>query len=377
MQDLKQIKGLDTLRAFAVILVLIGHLGPYYSKSEAIGYFIKSIILPDATFGVYLFFVLSVFLITSILLNARIESNDINRISIVKNFFMRRALRIFPIYYLLIFILYFMFDDIKGHLGYLLTYTVNMYLFKVDSWVASSATHTWTLSVEEQFYLIWPWIVLYVNRRYLKYIFIIAVIFGAVSTYLTLKIKMAPWLTINCMDGFGIGGFYAYARLDSERCRVFEKNIKRLIPFVFIPYFFWRASVYTNNQFGISFRRFVYSIINVWLIVLVVNNRSELLRRYLLENRILNYIGKISYGIYLYHAYIYRLNPWMYNILNQRFGHYPIIHDALISASALYIYDLIILYCLCWLSFNFIEKPILHLKRFFDYSTNKQIKPHA
>src|SRR6185369_2455289 len=164
---MKYVKGLDTLRAFAVILVLLGHWGLPVTLGST-GKFLFTGLVPNAPFGVDLFFVLSGFLITNILLNAA-NSNE-NRFVTMRNFIVRRTLRIFPIYYLAIFTLALIGDPfIREHLWWFLTYTSNILCFKQNSW--NSFSHTWSLSVEEQFYLMWPWLMIFVRLRYLKYVF--------------------------------------------------------------------------------------------------------------------------------------------------------------------------------------------------------------
>ncbi len=373
---MNRIKGLDTLRAFAVIFVVRIHWGPIFYPPETVGYFIQTF-FPDGLTGVYLFFVLSGYLITGILLKARQDNHGGNNLSVIKNFFLRRALRIFPLYYLLITILYFSFPDIKGHFTYLLCYATNFFCYKANSWNASSATHTWTLGIEEQFYIVWPWLMLWVKEKHLKYVFTGAIITGIVSTYYVLQTHIAPFLPFNCFDAFGIGGFYAYARMNKERCRKFERTIKLLAPWLIAVYIFYKAYPYTGFTDGMFMLKTVDSFICVWLIILVVNNKSEWTRKYLLENKVLNFIGKISYGIYIFHPYFWHTHTYVISFINDRIVHQPLLHDLLISAQAVYIYDLTMLITLCYLSYTFFETPILSLKRFFNYAKPGKIKEEA
>ena len=159
---MEKIKGLDTLRAFAVFFVIIQHFGVWFDYTSPSGKFITNVLIPDGGFGVNLFFVLSGFLITSILLKAKSAARDDQRLTLVKNFFIRRALRIFPIYYLLLFFLFFIdYPDIRHYFVYFVTYTSNILSWLTNSW--NSFSHTWTLAVEEQFYLLWPWLIIFVN----------------------------------------------------------------------------------------------------------------------------------------------------------------------------------------------------------------------
>src|SRR5882757_5446501 len=158
---MKYVKSLDTLRAFAVIFVLIGHW-ELPIKFGLTGQRLFAGLLPEPSFGVNLFFVLSGFLITGILLDARASGES--KLRIMRSFVARRTLRIFPIYYLAVFVLVLLgYPFIKEHLVY-----------KEASW--NPWVHTWSLSVEEQFYLFWPWIILYVNQRYLKSVFYLSLL---------------------------------------------------------------------------------------------------------------------------------------------------------------------------------------------------------
>ncbi|MBK8553825.1 MAG: acyltransferase [Ignavibacteria bacterium] len=148
---------LDSLRTFAVFSVLIGH---WFAEFEKFSNF------PFGMFGVTLFFVLSGFLITQILISGRIDTEEIfkKKIHSIKQFYIRRTLRIFPIYYITIFIcLLFNVQDIRDKFFWFLFYASNIYFYNINDW-AGSLSHLWTLAVEEQFYLLWPFIILLFRR---------------------------------------------------------------------------------------------------------------------------------------------------------------------------------------------------------------------
>jgi peptidoglycan/LPS O-acetylase OafA/YrhL len=124
---MKYIKQLDSLRAIAVTFVVIGH---YFPSFYIWKYF------PIGSFGVDLFFVLSGFLITNILISQR-DLNDSfksTKMRLILNFYIRRILRIFPIYYLFVIFIYLFSSIVKTNVDsafpYLLTYTVNIYFLK-------------------------------------------------------------------------------------------------------------------------------------------------------------------------------------------------------------------------------------------------------
>lgn len=147
------ISQLDGLRAIAILLVLWVHF-PFVEGSDVSRAFWT---IAQATragyFGVDLFFVLSGFLITRILLNERARTGRVS----LRSFYIRRALRIFPIYYLCLLVYARFFALQEGDLTALLTYTFNY--FKPFHSDPMALEQTWSLSVEEQFYLFWPFLV--------------------------------------------------------------------------------------------------------------------------------------------------------------------------------------------------------------------------
>src|SRR5262249_15573796 len=150
---------LDGLRAFAVGAVLIHH----FFKPARIGG------VDFALLGVWLFFVLSGFLITGILLRLRDQVDHSGYPSgfALRQFYIRRFLRIFPLYYSVLFMaatidLGDVRDTILWHLAY-----ISNYLFATRQDWGSITAHFWSLSVEEQFYILWPVLILFAPRRLL------------------------------------------------------------------------------------------------------------------------------------------------------------------------------------------------------------------
>ena len=141
---------LDGLRALAILAVMAFH--DHLPGGDA------------GWLGVPFFFLLSGFLISGLLLDA-------DRESYFKSFYIRRALRIFPIYYLVFFLmlgLCIAFNKSHGDWLWFLTYTQN-YPMGIRNWPNFPAPfwHTWSLAVEEQFYLLWPLIIFLVPKRFL------------------------------------------------------------------------------------------------------------------------------------------------------------------------------------------------------------------
>lgn len=360
---MKYVKGLDTIRAVAVLVVILGHWGPSLDPNTRAGRAVDTLI-QNGRFGVVLFFVLSGFLITGILLNEKVKNTAGKHFTIIKNFFVRRALRIFPIYYAVV-ILFFLIGDpfVRSHIGYFLTYSSNLPPYWTDQ--PNILSHTWSLSVEEQFYLMWPWFIILVDMKYIRYILWAAIAIGIGSKYYVLFVQhhQFPVLVFNCFDSFGIGALYAYARLDEERCRRFERGF--VVIFILFMFFLLRTASLAGAPVFVILSRTFDSLIGLAAIMYVFKNRSEWVRRYILENRVLMFIGKISYGVYLYHFII---DAPFTNLIRSVAAGSSALAPVLLNPVVLYCSKFGALILLCWLSYRFFEVPIMSLKKRFEYS---------
>jgi peptidoglycan/LPS O-acetylase OafA/YrhL len=361
---MKYIKGLDTLRAVAVMFVIVEHWWIPMDITPAtknIVYWIQGLI-PDGGFGVALFFVLSGFLITAILLDA-VKNNEQGKLKIIRNFIIRRALRIFPIYYATIIILICMgYPDLKDNLVWFLLYLSNMQVSKTQAWNAFS--HTWSLAVEEQVYLIWPWLIVFVTEKYLKYVFYALIFIGVFTAIYAVKIHhndLGFVLMPSCIQAFGIGGLYAYLN-KTGNTKYFLYFIMIACPVALFIHFYW-AFVDNGTSYACCFLT-VDSVISIWLIHKVVHNKSEWMKKYILENRVLNKIGQVSYGIYLFHysfEFVYK------KLIVALFSHNLPLETTLLDWKNSYFIRLGLLFIVSIISFQLFEKPILKLKRYFTY----------
>ncbi len=358
---MKYIRGLDVIRAFAIIIVIIDHWALPFRGVTAD--FLRKKIFPVGLFGVDLFFVLSGFLITSILLEARKDEGKTN-ITIIKNFIARRSLRIFPIYYLALFFVWVIhYPFVREHIAWFLTYTSNILSYRDNSWNAYS--HTWSLAVEEQFYLIWPWLILYSKEKYLKYIFLLAILVGIITCFVTVYInqhKFGIVLMPSCMQAFGIGGYYAYIRNKENVLKTFATVLNIIMPVAVIIHFYW-AFVSPERRTFTYWERDINSIISIWLIHQIIYCKLGWVKN-IAGNRLLNLIGKISYGIYLYHPII----SHVYAELLRRYFEDETFLKAFLSNYLLsYLIRILILFLVSYVSFYLLEKPIMRLKDKFQY----------
>jgi peptidoglycan/LPS O-acetylase OafA/YrhL len=358
---MKYVKGFDVLRAIAVLLVIVDeyHWGPIIPANTWAGALSKAIV-PDGRFGVTLFFVLSGFLISSILLKETYNGVSVNKMSIVKTFYMRRFFRIFPIYYLVILLFLLLKNSfVVAHAGYFLFYCSNFLQLKPGNVLL----HTWSLAVEEQFYLIWPWLLVFIDRRYLKYVLVFCIVLGTGFKYYEYYVLHGNgYLLLSCFDYFSIGGLYAYVRSGGEsEGRKFENSfIVLLTVMLFIA---WRLNQLGGAPMLVMYQKFLDGCVALGAIIFVLRNKNAIIDKYLLNNRFLIFIGKISYGIYLYHFFLDQPLKTLYlDTLGMSNG------PAILSSTVfVFAFKFSVLLLLSWLSFLLIEKPILNLKKRFTY----------
>ena len=201
---------LDALRAFAVLAVMFQN---YYGSRAGIE-------LPIGEWGVQLFFVLSGFLITGILLNCREQAlaqpATQQRKFQLRQFYIRRALRILPLFYAVVLVTALInIQPVRETLIWHLTYTSNIYLALQGEW-KGPVSHFWSLAVEEQFYLLWPFLILWLPTKYLRpailFFIALAPLYKVVGYLAGLNPIPLYVLTIACLDALGIGALLALYR---------------------------------------------------------------------------------------------------------------------------------------------------------------------
>ena len=289
---------LDGLRAIAVSAVVLHHFGLDYFSTEH-GYAARA--------GVKLFFVLSGFLITGILLAARdgVTASRSSRSEALKNFYVRRVLRIFPVYYLSVLVLIVLDIGPARELAlWLLTHTLNLKM-AVQGWYEIAFVHFWSLNVEEQFYLVWPWVVLLLPRRWLvpAALAMIAVtplsnlvyVLSGHSVGTSVGTYVGTW---SCLDSLGMGALVAMLR---QRGSVLTSPHSRLA--IGCALLGAVATVWCYIRGGdsaILVESTAQAMVFAWLILKAADGFSGLLGA-VLQWKPIAYIGKISYGVYVYH----------------------------------------------------------------------------
>ena len=347
---------LDGLRGIAIILVICCHnfnFLPYFEWGWI---------------GVDLFFVLSGFLITDILLKTRESKN------FLQNFFIRRILRIFPLYYgtlLVFFLLAPLFQNLVGQFNY---YTSDqpMSWMHLQNWLYIThqktsdlllLNHFWSLSVEEQFYLFWPFVVFVVfsTRRLAQIVFLVLVV--------CILSRFSSWMIfgdgytnfqfqyMTRVDGLCIGSLIAIWQFDPDA--QVKKNILRLGSTVAILQLVLFVLARTVLPGFPHFRFIGYTSIAVMfgMLVLFVTRRNNIYTKLFLENRFIRYTGRISFGLYVYHWPILALfKIYVFDRLIAT-GYAFNAASIMVSCSALLVTVIVSV-----LSYHLFEKKILALK---------------
>jgi peptidoglycan/LPS O-acetylase OafA/YrhL len=340
---------LDSLRAIAVLMVIVSH---WFSQDHFLNKYFANGVL-----GVTLFFVLSGFLITEILLRSKQDVEDGRSLGqAFKVFYMRRSLRIFPIYYLLLFILLvFNLASVRDSFWWHFSYCSNFHFWIKGVW-EGALSHLWSLAVEEQFYLVWPAIILLVPFRLLISALLTGVFIGVIFrlVIVTDESNMGRLLMPGSLDSFCIGGLFAYGRSSNKlwyKYYLGKQQLFLLLAFILLlidklPFFRTLSAAQTS-----AFYLLLISVAFGILINRVSYNIEIPIVKQILNNKILIFIGKISYGIYLFHNFF----PQIYGLNLPYF----------LSEYSYYIEKLIrfiMLMALASASWYFFEKPILKIK---------------
>ena len=376
------IKEIDGLRCLAFLFVFCGH----------------SFNIDKGWTGVWIFFVISGFVITRSLLKDHLQYS--NWKIAFKNFYMRRALRILPLYLSVVLIvmpvLIFAMGHKEGwpHLWALLTFTYNFYRMDSSYNTLGSIGHLWSLSVEEQFYFIYPAIMLMAGfsrlRLLLAFLIILCpMIRGVVSVIYGDIIPSQPIADIhywqeNAVYLFSPGHFDAFAY--GGLIAMFEKQIlsmKGVFPFMILIaaaaltfYLAIYAPVYADHKgwidgawlaFGtqgnwLPAEIWVFSVVDIIsaaiLIGIVTKNPVCCL---IFGNKIACYIGKISYGAYIWHLPILRFTEKLTKpVLSSWLGHNEASWQVLSANS---IMTLLITLGIAHMSFYMFEKRFIDLGR--------------
>lgn len=352
----KYFGSLNGIRAISAIVVIQIH-----SLLEWPSSFPK--IFNQGYLGVDTFFAISGFLIVTLLMRERAKFTSID----LKAFYVRRTLRIFPIYYAVIFLgflLYFAISPWKPNglafykdtFPVLLSYTQNIFIVNLGMYF-----HCWSLAMEEQFYLVWP----------------------AIEKYFNIYLRWAALLSVLFVSQLFNFGYFKDWLID-----IYGNEEAYLMPMyliTFTPIILGVALAYTlNNRTGYAVFRFLFgsraSAIVLFLILLTIREidsgqglarllahitivlmigslvvREDHFCSALLKNKVLFYLGSISYGLYLYHVFVMFILAGVFSKLGYT-----------LSPIMTFIITLSLTFIAAHYSYQYFERPIMKLKKNFS-----------
>lgn len=350
----KYFKSFDTLRAFAAFIVMWSHLELIKGDNNLPNLHNSNFwFMPGGHIAVVFFFVLSGFLITYLLIKEKDKTGEIK----LKDFYMRRIFRIWPLYYLIILLSFIFVKADRGIFSIFSSLTLfpNIPYALKEAWIGSP--QIWSIGVEEQFYLFWPILLLKIpDNKIFKFL----IVFFILYTFLPYAIYLFNINTIqsgklaafsssyfystkfNCM---ALGAVFGYIYIKrTQLLSFFTKNIT--------VYFFISLSlVLTFSRIRFPFfNDELFSIIYGLMIYGLAGNDLKI------GNKLTSFLGRISYGLYMYH--------WLVFLFVIKF--LPRLTDLVYYNISLYFISFSLTILISWISFNTIEKYFLKIKNRYN-----------
>ena len=308
-------ENLNAIRFIAAFLVIIHHTEQLKGLLHLPNYFDVVFVSIIGKLGVVMFFVLSGFLISYLLFKEQEVTDTIS----IRDFYIRRVLRIWPLYFLVVlsaffvlpFIDFFTINDFpKSVVWHGLAYKLVLYVLFLPNVVLNVfgavpyASQTWSIGAEEQFYLVWPGLNKLVKNKWL-------LMFAVIFIYLLVKFLIShilpPGRVLTVFNGLwestpidcmAIGGLFAVIVNENTLFSIAIKNILFSKPVQWITLLVTVAMIAK----GIYIPYFHYEVYAGLFGILICNFAANTQRIFSMETPWTNYLGKISYGMYMYHS---------------------------------------------------------------------------
>lgn len=351
--------GLNGLRAIAALSVLWGHC----MQRDFGNWGISEWKLPFLSDGVTLFFVISGFLITYLLLNEQEQSGTVS----IPKFYMRRILRIWPIYYGYLAVVIVVLalcgsisDIINPTLWYYGFFAANVpFALTIGLW---PIVHYWSIGVEEQFYLFWPWLVKFGKKNILKIAVIIccgwlALKYGSLLLWgheCTIY-RFVAVTRFDCMMLGAIGSVLYYNR-NQAFVKLMTNKWVDLTAWVLLLF----SGIYAS-LIPAPIRIQYIAVLSLVVILSQVATKSFIIN---LENLFFDFVGKISYGIYVIH-------PLLIFLCSKWYCSFQISWSLPFQYIVIYWGITLVTIGMAWLSYIYYEKPFLKLKGHFTIVQSK------
>lgn len=356
------------MRFMAASFVIVAHTEMFKSIYGLPNFVEYSNLLNFGGLGVYFFFVLSGFLITYLLLEEKERYGKIN----LKAFYVRRILRIWPLYYLMVLLGFFVFPQISflevGYLNgqFLLQKWENFWLFMLMSpniafSFMEAVPHIgqlWSIGVEEQFYLLWPVFFRKLKSKLSLFIFLFILI-------ISIKVMFISLIKLNILPEsefvLGLKRLIAMSKFESMMIGAIGANIvrggsERLKKVMLNDWVFFSSLLFfpfVKILLPSSLDDVYHVIGSLCFIVIIVNVSIGGRFSKLLEMRLFSFLGNISYGLYMYHMVISFFFVKLFSVINA---------DSIVESLLLYVLIFGVSILISFLSYRFFEKPFLKMK---------------
>lgn len=345
----------DAFRFIAFFLVFLLHAP--LPNNPVMNFFSKS-----GGIGVSFFFVLSGFLITYILLYEKEVNNKIN----LKKFFIRRALRIWPLYYLMIlfaFLTPYILEILKlpySNEGYTPNWLISCFflenynmLFTGNFPNTSPLRVMWSLCIEEHFYIVWGVIFYFFSTKKLPVIIISSILIATVSRVIY------SYYSINNLDLFTNIDYFAYGAIPAY-CLIKKSSVikkinslsiakKTFIVFITLSYVFISPNI--HFQFQQFINPFVFGMLFSLIIFFIISPKKSI---YIKNSNVISKLGLFTYGLYLYHTIVINLLIQVFRKFNLN-----------INSFTLSTLSLLITILISVISYRIFELKFIRLKKFF------------
>lgn len=360
---------LDGLRGIAVGMVLIWHFvgAPFTSRDSFLLKAVHDVTILGRT-GVDLFFVLSGFLIIGIILDRQQPA-----IRFLGHFYLRRVLRIVPSYLVLVFLFWAAVYagardavfNADTPLWCHLTFTQNIWMATHEQWGPGGISVTWSVAIEEQFYLVFPFIILFLPKRMLLPMLAVvtcaSIVYRSVGYFGYGSVFTMYVHTLSRLDGLAEGGIIAILWRDDSFKAWLRQNFAfwtkavKIFALGLIPLAIGMANdvALTTAAWGHTYLALLYSALLIYVLGALGNKHLKWLR-----NEKLVQLGRISYTLYLFHPFIIST---IYIVARQP--------EALHSFGAIPLSALALVLSIGWsyLSFRAVEKPLTDWGRRWSY----------
>ncbi len=366
-------ENLDGLRFFCFLSVFLFHsFHTEYDaiKQDTVYHFFKKDLFGNGNIGVNFFFVLSGFLITFLL----IEEKKLNGQIDLKSFWIRRILRIWPLFYFCVFFGFVIFPLLKqfsgqipnetAHPVYYLTFLNNFDFIKNGLPDASILGVLWSVAIEEQFYLVWPVILFICPVKKMWIPFVVIIIISLIFRTLNNTYLMHEYHTLSCIGDMTIGATGAWLINASDKFKSRIENLAKWqiisIYLVFAVMFLFRDELLLTND---RIRIFERPLIAIFIILIILEQTFSVNSIFKMSNyKRVSKLGIITYGLYCLHF----IGILVTITLTKKLGINTHLWQIICVETPL---ALVVTIIISKLSYRYFETPFLKLKQRFAYIT--------